>query len=153
MGWISDPSPVEDLPIITPADELRGAATATTRTASRRSAISPQGLLGDDQFRVALHGFMDRWHGKHPIPWDFFYSVNDVTGRDLNWFWRRWFFSDAYIDLGIDDVRRTTGGYAVTLNNRGGMPAPTNVVMQFTDGTTSIVHASSAVWQRDSTRP
>ena len=29
---------------------------------------------------------MDRWNGKHPAPWDFFYTFNDVSGQDLNWF-------------------------------------------------------------------
>src|SRR5213076_2392583 len=37
-------------------------------------------LLGDAEFGRALHGFMDRWHGKHPIPWDFFNTVNNVAG-------------------------------------------------------------------------
>jgi aminopeptidase N len=54
-------------------------------------------MLGDALFRKSLHGFMDRWHGKHPIPWDFFYRVNDITGRNLNWFWRSWSFSNGYI--------------------------------------------------------
>ena len=39
-------------------------------------------MLGDAAFRHALHAFMDRWHGKHPIPWDFFNTFNDVTGPE-----------------------------------------------------------------------
>ena len=46
-------------------------------------------LLGDDLFRKCLHAYMERWHGKHPTPWDFFYTFDDVSGRDLDWFWSR----------------------------------------------------------------
>ena len=39
-------------------------------------------LLGDAEFKKCLHAYMDRWHGKHPIPWDFFNTFNDVTGQE-----------------------------------------------------------------------
>jgi hypothetical protein len=151
-GWITDPSPTEDLPIITPADELYRGYGNNAYGKPALGYLALKDMLGDEQFRAALHGFMDRWHGKHPIPWDFFNSVNDITGKDLNWFWQRWFFSNAYNDLAIGDVRPASGGYAVTLTNIGGLPAPADVVLQFSDGTSATVHATAAVWQKDSAR-
>jgi aminopeptidase N len=56
-------------------------------------------MLGDDLFKKALHGYMDRWHGKHPIPWDYFNSMSNISGSNLNWFFNNWFFSNYYIDL------------------------------------------------------
>ena len=75
--------------------------------------------------RSACTAYMDRWHGKHPIPWDFFNTFNDVSGQDLNWFWRNWYFSTSYIDLAVGGgARRRRAGYTVRVANVGGMAAP-----------------------------
>jgi hypothetical protein len=152
-GWINDPSPLEDLPIITPADALH--ASAYGNNAYGKPALgylALKDMLGDSLFRRALHGYMDRWHGKHPIPWDFFNSVNDLTGRNLDWFWDRWFFSNGYIDLGIAGVRRTGARYVVTLENVGGFPAPVDVVATWSDGTSETFHQTSAIWEPNARR-
>jgi hypothetical protein len=145
--WISDPSPLQDLPIITPQDGLRGAAWGNN--AYGKAALGYLGvkdLLGDAMFRKTLHAFMERWNGKHPIPWDYFNTVNDVAGRNLNWFWNAWFFANSYIDIGISGARRTATGYAVVLDNVGGMPAPVDLVVAYKDGTTETVHETPAIW-------
>jgi aminopeptidase N len=49
-------------------------------------------LLGDELFKKCLHEYMNRWHGKHPLPWDFFFTFNDVTKKNLNWFWKQLVF-------------------------------------------------------------
>ena len=124
-GWINNPSSLEDLPIVTPADGL--SANAYGDNAYGKPALgylALKDMLGDVEFGKALHAFIDRWHGKHPIPWDFFNSVNDFTGRNLNWFWNSWYFSNNYIDLGITGVAKAGGGYSVTIDNVGGIPAP-----------------------------
>ncbi|HEY4336942.1 MAG TPA: M1 family metallopeptidase, partial [Puia sp.] len=98
-----DPSFTEDLPIITPTDALTGSAYGNNAYGKPSMAyLAVKDLLGDDLFKKCLHTYMDRWHGKHPIPWDFFYSFNDASGKDLNWFWKNWFFSYNYLDLAID---------------------------------------------------
>jgi aminopeptidase N len=151
--WINDPSPLQDLPIITPADALHGGAYGNNAYGKPALGyLALKDMLGDSLFRVALHGYMERWNGKHPIPWDFFNSVNDLTGRDLNWFWNRWFFSNGYIDRAITDVRKTGRRYAVTLENIGGMPAPVDVVATWADGSTDTFHQTSAIWQANARR-
>ncbi|HEY4206826.1 MAG TPA: hypothetical protein VGM31_08440 [Puia sp.] len=85
---------------------------------------------------------MDRWHGKHPIPWDFFYTFNDVTGKNLNWFWTNWFFSNNYIDLAIDKVE----GNNVVVDNIGGFAIPFDVVLHYTDGSSDTHHQTPAIW-------
>ncbi len=114
--------------------------------------LAMKDLLGDDMFRECLHAFMDRWHGKHPIPWDFFYTFNDVSGRNLDWFWSNWFFSNNYIDLAVKGVKKSGSGYAVTVENIGGMVAPFDVVLHFTDGSTQRTHETPAVWERNQKR-
>jgi aminopeptidase N len=90
---------------------------------------------------------MDRWHGKHPIPWDFFNTFNDVTGRNLNWFFNSWYFTDDYIDVAVRDVTKSGNGYTVVIDNIGGWPIPVDVRLGFTDGTSSTVHETPAIWQ------
>jgi len=149
-GWIHDPSPLEDLPIVTPADALT--PNAYGNNAYGKAALgylALKELLGDAEFGRALHGFMDRWHGKHPIPWDFFNSVNNITGRNLNWFWNSWYFENNYIDLAIRSVAKSGNGYNVVLDNIGGMPAPVDLRLGFTDGTSDVVHETAGIWAAD----
>ena len=148
VEWAADPTPLEDLPIITPADAL--APQAYGDNAYGKPALgylALKDMLGDAQFRNGLHGFMDRWHGKHPIPWDMFNSFNDITGRNLNWFWNAWFFSNSYIDVAARGVTKSADGVAVLVDNIGGMPIPFDIALGFTDGTSDVVHETSAVWQ------
>ena len=147
-GWISDPSPLEDLPIVTPADVLKDAAYGNNAYGKAALGyLALKQLLGDDTFKRCLHAFMDRWHGKHPTPWDFFYTFNDVSGRNLDWFWNSWFFSHAFIDLSITGARRRSNGWTVTLENVGGMPAPVDLVVRYTDATVDSVHETPAIWR------
>jgi len=149
-GWIRDPSPLEDLPIVTPGDALTGHALGNNEYGKASLGyLALKDMLGDATFRRCLHAFIDRWHGRHPIPWDFFHTVNDVAGRDLNWFWRAWYFEHSYIDLAVDDVRARPGGYAVALRNVGGMPAPVDLVLRYADGSTETVHETPGIWAAD----
>ncbi|HEY0528302.1 MAG TPA: M1 family metallopeptidase, partial [Gemmatimonadaceae bacterium] len=147
-GWATNPSPLEDLPIITPEDALTGAAWGDNAYGKAALGyIALRDMLGDAAFGAALHAFMDRWHGKHPIPWDFFNTFNNVTGRDLNWFWNAWYFNNGYIDLALSGATRSGNGYTVDVDNVGGFPAPFNVEAHYTDGTTDSVHETAGVWQ------
>lgn len=152
-GWINNPATVQDLPIITPADMVKGAAYGNNAYGKPALGyLALKELLGDAAFRTALHAFMARWHGRHPIPWDLFNTVNDVTGRDLDWFWERWFFRNSYIDLGVTGVTRTPAGHQVTLANIGGMPAPVDLVVTFADGGTRTLHQTPAIWEANGDR-
>jgi archaellum component FlaF (FlaF/FlaG flagellin family) len=147
-GWINDPSTEEDIPIITPASVLNGEAYGNNAYGKPSLGyLAMKDMLGDDLFRTCLHEYMARWHGKHPIPWDFFYSFNNVSGRNLNWFWSNWYFSNNYIDLAIQQVSKSASGYTVNVQNIGGYVAPFNLQLVFDDGTTITQHATSAVWQ------
>ena len=152
-GWIGDPSPLEDLPIVTPADALTGIAYGNSAYGKAALGyLALKDLLGDELFRKSLHAFMDRWHGKHPIPWDMFNTFNDVSGQDLNWFWRSWFFSNAYIDLAVANVAKVRGGYSVAIDNIGGMVAPVDLVVHYVDGSTETVHETPRLWEANQQR-
>ncbi|MCC7196058.1 MAG: M1 family metallopeptidase [Gemmatimonadaceae bacterium] len=143
QGWIRDPAPSADMPIITPADIMRAGMGNNAYGKPALAYLALKDMLGDSLFARGLHGYMERWHGKHPIPWDFFYSFNDVTGRNLDWFWRRWYFEPNYIDIAVRGVR----GRTVELANVGGMPAPFDIVVTFDDGKTERFHRTAEIWR------
>ncbi|HMJ48499.1 MAG TPA: M1 family metallopeptidase [Ferruginibacter sp.] len=146
-GWIHDNSAGEDLPIITPGENLSGNGLGSNEYGKPSLAyFAVKDLLGDNMFRKCLHAFMDRWNGKHPVPWDFFYSFNNVSGQNLNWFWNAWFFSNNYIDLAIDNIRSNSGRTQVTISNIGGFPVPLDIQLSYKDGSVQTIHKSPQVW-------
>jgi len=148
--WARDPSPLEDLPIVTPEDVLSGVAYGNNAYGKPSLGyLAIKDLLGDAEFKKCLHAFMDRWNGKHPIPWDFFNTFNDVSGKNLNWFWSNWFFSNGYVDLALRGVTKTARGYTATIDNVGGLVAPFDVNVTYDDGTTDTIHQTSAVWEKN----
>jgi hypothetical protein len=142
-----DLSDAEDLPIITPADALKGGLGYGNNAYGKASLgyLAMKDMLGDDLFKKCLLAYMDRWHGKHPIPWDFFYSFNAIAGQDLNWFWNNWFFTNNYLDIAIDKVE----GDKVSIRNIGGFVMPFDLVIRYSDGASESLHQTPAVWSKD----
>jgi len=148
QGWIGDRSSSEDIPIITPGDALTGAGFGNNEYGKASIGyLAMKDLLGDELFKKCLHAYMDRWHGKHPTPWDFFHTFNNVSGKNLNWFWNSWFFEPNYIDLAITDTKKSSVGLTVIIDNIGGMPAPFDLVATYSDGSAARFHQTPAVWQ------
>ena len=147
-GWINDPSPGEDVPIVGPGDNRIGQALGDNEYGKASLGyLAMKDLLGDEPFKKCLHEYMNRWHGKHPLPWDFFFTFNDVAKKNLNWFWSNWFFSHNYIDLAIKSTTRSGNDYAVTVENIGGMAAPVNIIANYSDGTKESFHQTPVIWQ------
>ena len=150
--WINDNSMDRDIPIITPANILSG--VALNNNVYGKAAIgylALKDLLGDNTFKLALQGYMHRWHGKHPIPWDFFYSINNISETNLNWFWNSWFFSNNYIDIAIKHIETNKNITTLKLENKGGMPVPFNIILTFKDGTAKTIHQTPDVWKNNVT--
>ncbi|HET7373834.1 MAG TPA: M1 family metallopeptidase [Gemmatimonadaceae bacterium] len=147
-GWAHDPSPVQDLPIITPGDVLSGSGLGSNEYGKASIGyLAMKDLLGDAMFKKCLQAYVARWHGKHPTPWDFFYTFDNVSGQDLNWFWTNWYFGNNYVDVAVKSVAKAPGGYRVTIDNVGGMAAPVDLGLTFADGSTQTVHETPAIWR------
>lgn len=150
QNWISDPSADQDIPIITPANVLSGAGYGNNMYGKASLGyLAVKDILGDEMFRKCLHEYMARWNGKHPLPWDFFNTFNNVSGKNLNWFWNNWYFTPGYIDLSLKEVKKSAGGYNVTVQNIGGFAAPVDLLIKYTDGTEEKKHLSPSVWEKD----
>lgn len=62
-------------------------------------------VLGRELFDFAFREYSRRWKFKRPMPADFFRTLEDASGVDLDWFWRGWFYSNEHTDISIDNVR------------------------------------------------
>lgn len=83
-------------------------------------------ILGEDVFDEALREYTHRWAFKHPHPLDLFWTFEDVTGEDLDWFFYPWMYTTRVMDQGIDGVRVSEDGRRVRvfLEDRGEIPMP-----------------------------
>ena len=105
-------------------------------------------MLGDDLFFKGLHHYINTWNGKHPMPYDFFYSMNKGTGVDLNWFWKRWFFDDGVPDLAISKVNDGKKKKTIIVESKGEKPVPVDLTVIFSDRSTQKIHRPVSVWEK-----
>lgn len=63
-------------------------------------------VMGRELFDHAFKTYANRWKFKHPTPEDFFRTMEDASAVDLDWFWRGWFYSTDFVDIGIKDVKQ-----------------------------------------------
>jgi len=98
--------------------------------------------IGKDKFRTGIQEFTNRWKGKHPSALDFFLTLNESTGEDLNWFWKPWFFEFGYPDLSIDKVENAN----VTILRKGNLPVPIVLEIIYEDSSQEIVSRPANVW-------
>jgi len=148
-GWINDKATAEDLPVITPSNEQTAGYGNNAYGKPSLSYLALKDMLGDELFKQSLHGYMDRWHGKHPIPWDYFNSMSNLSGKNLTWFFNNWFFTNGYDDLAIASPVKGKDGYTITVKNVGGFAIPFDVVLTFADGTTKTIHQTPAIWEKN----
>lgn len=62
-------------------------------------------VMGQELFDYAFKTYAQRWMFKHPTPDDFFRTMEDASAVDLDWYWRGWFYSTDYVDIGVKSVR------------------------------------------------
>ncbi len=63
-------------------------------------------VMGHQLFDHAFKTYAHRWKFKHPTPEDFFRTMEDASAVDLDWFWRAWFYTTDYVDLGVKEVKK-----------------------------------------------
>ncbi|MGB0984671.1 MAG: M1 family metallopeptidase [Saprospiraceae bacterium] len=61
-------------------------------------------VMGRELFDMAFKEYATRWMFKHPTPADFFRTMEDASGVDLDWFWRGWFYTTDHVDIALNEV-------------------------------------------------
>jgi hypothetical protein len=110
-------------------------------------------ILGAERFDRALRIYVERWAYKHPTPEDFFRTIENVTGENLNWFWRGWFVNNWKLDQGITKIKYIKGnakfGALVSIENLEKIAMPVVLEVKTKSGAVSRVQLPVEVWQRN----
>jgi Peptidase family M1 domain len=147
-GYEASAGNEDDMPIMTLTPSLSGASIFTdSYPKPAMGYLYVKDMLGDSLFTKALHYYIAQWHGKHPIPYDFFNCMNTGSGVDMNWFWKAWFFDNGVPDLAISNVAKQQNDYMIVITSKGTKPVPIDLNLFYSDGSSRIIHKSIACWQ------
>jgi hypothetical protein len=98
--------PKEQLePIMTKGDMVANVGSNAYAKAATGLNILRETVMGRELFDYAFKEYARRWAFKHPTPADFFRTMEDASGVDLDWFWRGWYFGTDAVDISIDSVK------------------------------------------------
>jgi hypothetical protein len=113
-------------------------------------------VLGEKRFDEAFRTYIRRWAFKHPGPWDFFRTMENVAGEDLGWFWRGWILNNWKLDQGVVGVRYKeddpSRGAIITIENREEMVMPVFLAIQQVNGVTDTLTLPVEIWQKGGTK-
>lgn len=98
-------SPVDRLePIMTNSENIVNYfANAYAKPATALNILR-ETVMGREKFDYAFKEYCRRWAFKHPTPADFFRTMEDASGQDLDWFWRGWFYGIEKVDISLDSI-------------------------------------------------
>jgi len=105
------------------------------------------GIMKESGIDNPLPEYINRWAGKHPTPYDFFFTFNDILREDLSWFWKPWYFEFGYPDLGIKDVKQSNNQVEIIIEMTGNQPVPIHLVITYSENLTETEKESIRIWQ------
>jgi Peptidase family M1 domain len=139
--------PGDEQPLIDKPVEQRDLGWAAYQKPALMLTILRDHVLGRATFERAMREYVRRWRFKHPQPADFFRTMANVSGQDLDWFWREWVYTTARLDQAVDSVRRVGRDSAyIYLSNRGRMVLPVTLRLRFADGSMDTRHLPIEMW-------
>ncbi|PCI64668.1 MAG: aminopeptidase [Kordiimonadales bacterium] len=94
------------VPIMTNSESIRRfGPNAYTKPAAALNILR-ETILGRELFDFAFREYAQRWMFKRPTPSDFFRTMEEASGVDLDWFWRGWFYSTDHVDVSLDRISK-----------------------------------------------
>ncbi len=104
-------------------------------------------VLGQEIFDRALREYTRRWAFKHPDPLDLFWTFEDVSGEDLDWFFYPWMYTTRVLDQAVAEVRPGSEESTIVLEDRGSIPMPVLLLVETADGTLQRLRQDVDAWQ------
>src|SRR2546429_2320723 len=145
-AYAATATPNSEQPMITKPDEVRQLYWTAYQKPALMLSILREAVLGREEFDRALREYVRRWKGKHPQPADFFRTMSNLTGRDLDWFWRNWIYTTARLDQAVDSVRSSADSAFLYLSNRGQMVLPVTLELRYADNSTETRSLPVEMW-------
>jgi len=110
-------------------------------------------ILGPAAFDDAFREYTRRWAFKHPSPADFYRTMENVSGRRLDWFFREWFIENPHFDVAVDSVRQKQVGdidsVQVFYGNHARGVLPLHARFTFSEGSTENFDYPAEIWSTD----
>ncbi len=141
-------SPIHDQPSMTRADRLRmyNFGFLSYGKPAAGLVLLREHVLGPELFDPAIEAYFERWKYRHPKPADFFRTVENVTGEELDWFWRGWFQTTEVLDQAVGEVTARADTTRIVLENREGLVMPVELELSFADGSTERRRIPVEAW-------
>ena len=108
--------------------------------------IALRAILGDTVFLSAYRTYGLRWLYKHPTPYDFFNTFDELSGQDLDWFWRPWWYDTWTMDQAIASATVAGDKMNVVIEDRGLAPMPIRLAVSRSGGRVERVVVPASVW-------
>ncbi len=146
-----------DQPLMTPPDRINPAGLGLVgyRKPGIVLHLLRDQVLGPDTFDKAFQEYIRRWAFKHPTPADFFRTMEDVSGQDLSWFFREWFYSTDRLDqaiAGVDQKQLPSGDWQATVHlvSKDRAVMPVDLTLSMANGQSRTVDLPVQIWYRGS---
>ena len=112
-------------------------------------------ILDSSRFDYAFRTYVARWAFKHPTPWDFFRTMDNVAGEDLQWFWKGMFIENWRLDQAVKEVKYLndipSNGALVTIENLDKMAMPVILQYETESGKKETIKLPVEIWQNNIT--
>jgi len=96
--------------------------------------VALRAMLGDEAFLSSYRTYGLRWLYRHPTPYDFFNNFNSLSGKDLSWFWRTWWYETWTLDQAVTSVAELGGKTNISIADHGLAPMPVRLAITRSDG-------------------
>ncbi len=156
-AWVGTLAAGLDAPVMTAADHVDESGysnVAYEKPAAVLLALRDH-VVGPAAFDAAFREYVRRWSFKHPTPGDFFRTMENVTGGDLSWFWKEFFYTTGVLDIAVDSVASRSRGDTTTaiiyLRRNTPVVFPVELRLKLEDGSTQDVRLPVDIWARGDT--
>src|SRR4028119_97340 len=111
-SWRGEPQNIREymasdnqVPIMTNSESIMQFGNNAYAKPATALNVLRETVMGRELFDFAFREYSRRWKFKRPMPADFFRTMEDASGVDLDWFWRGWFYTTDHVDISIENVR------------------------------------------------
>lgn len=133
-------------PIMTRADWVHELGRVEYDKVATGLVLLRNEVLGPERYDEAFRTYIERWAFKSPRPADFFRCIEDVSGEELSWFWRGWFYSTDALDQAVETVNQEEDAPVRVTIASNGMVMPVVFKATYDDGTDETIRLPAEVW-------
>lgn len=144
-------APIMTRPDVIPGNEVY---TVQYQKVAYLLTLLREHILSKEQFDSAFRRYISNWAYKHPTPWDFFSSINNSTGEDLNWFWKSMFLENYKLDQQVNKVTNPAKGQSgkalIVVENMEEAAMPLLIEITFENGNKEFHNFPVEIWEQGS---